>query len=309
MRGPCNPPEWNSGMAFSPSTRLGSTRGARVISRRSTGAITGVDLVGHHHRRAEQRQLQRHGAGGGERRARQLEGAELVLLAVAAGAAAPARPAAACSTSRRTEATDGHGHLELAAALDAAGPACSPNGCIRRSDLRACGCPAAPAAAACRPAAAGVAARGAGSSACDPRPPLDQRMADVGAGRPAEALVRVRLERQQRQHVIDILAHLARTTRPPRPHAGRHVVDDAGCRGRRWRMRSRDRVRELGAVDDHHRVGLGCDRGRRRAVDAAQDPGQPRRGWRRCPITATSLDRETARPAPAAAICSPPTPR
>ena len=32
-----------------------------------------------------------------------------------------------------------------------------------------------------------------------PVEPLDQRMADVGARRAAEALVRVRLERQQRQ--------------------------------------------------------------------------------------------------------------
>ncbi len=36
---------------------------------------------------------------------------------------------------------------------------------------------------------------------------LDQRMPDVGARGAAEALVRGRLERQQRQHMIDIGPH------------------------------------------------------------------------------------------------------
>ena len=47
-----------------------------------------------------------------------------------------------------------------------------------------------------------------------------------------------------------------------------------GMCGRRWRMR-RAIKRELRTVDDHHRVGLGCNGGRRRAVDAAQQPRQP----------------------------------
>ena len=40
---------------------------------------------------------------------------------------------------------------------------------------------------------------------------LGQRMADIGAGRPAEPRMRRRLERQQRQHVIDV----ARASRAP----------------------------------------------------------------------------------------------
>src|ERR687894_2315 len=39
---------------------------------------------------------------------------------------------------------------------------------------------------------------------------LDQGMADIGAGRPAEALVSLRLERFQRQNVVHVGAHLSR---------------------------------------------------------------------------------------------------
>src|SRR4026207_2400306 len=51
-------------------------------------------------------------------------------------------------------------------------------------------------------------------------------MADVGAGRTSELPMRLRLEGQQRQHVVDIAAHLVCPARPPGPHARRHVVDD-----------------------------------------------------------------------------------
>ena len=55
-----------------------------------------------------------------------------------------------------------------------------------------------------------------------------------------------RLERQQRQHVIDIGAHLARPARPPRPHAGRDIVDDGDLR-RALADALGDRMRELRA--------------------------------------------------------------
>ena len=41
-------------------------------------------------------------------------------------------------------------------------------------------------------------------------------MADVGARRPTETRVRLRLERQQREHVIDVAAH-------SRARPGRHA--------------------------------------------------------------------------------------
>ena len=46
--------------------------------------------------------------------------------------------------------------------------------------------------------------------------PLDQRMADIDARRAAEPLVRGGLERQQRQHLVDIGLHL-------RARPGRHA--------------------------------------------------------------------------------------
>jgi hypothetical protein len=44
---------------------------------------------------------------------------------------------------------------------------------------------------------------------------LNQRMAHIGAGRAAEFGVGCRLERQQRQHMVDIGAHGPRPAGPP----------------------------------------------------------------------------------------------
>ncbi len=114
----------------------------------------------------------------------------------------------------------------------------------------------------------------------DPVQLLDQRMADIGAGRSAEALVRGRLERQQPHHVIDIGAHLAGPARPPRPHARRNVVDDRNER-RALADALGDGMRELRRVDDHDGVGLGGDGGIDRAVDARHDARQARQDRQR----------------------------
>ena len=73
-----------SGNAFSSATRFASTIECTLTRRRKLHGDR-IDLVGDHHRHAGDAELQRHGARSGERRARQLEGAELVLFAVEQG--------------------------------------------------------------------------------------------------------------------------------------------------------------------------------------------------------------------------------
>src|SRR5579863_506059 len=54
---------------------------------------------------------------------------------------------------------------------------------------------------------------------------LDERMADIGARRPAELDMDGRLERQDRQHLVDIIAHGTRASGPPRPNRRRDIVE------------------------------------------------------------------------------------
>ena len=68
--------------------------------------------------------------------------------------------------------------------------------------------------------------------------PLDQRMADIGRRRPAEAAVRLRLEGQEREDVVDIGAHRLRAARTPGPDGRADVVDDRDRR-RAWRAPAR----------------------------------------------------------------------
>ena len=102
---------------------------------------------------------------------------------------------------------------------------------------------------------------------------LDQRMADIGAGRAAQLLVNVGLEWQQRQHVIDIAAHGARPARPPRPDRRRDVIHDrdgavllADAAG--------DPMGEIRRVDDDHHIGPLIERSARRSGGCAQDHRQ-----------------------------------
>ena len=103
--------------------------------------------------------------------------------------------------------------------------------------------------------------------------PLDQRMADVDAARSAEPRMRFRLERQQRQHAIDIGAHRPRPARPPRPDRRADVIDHRQIR-QRAADAPRDAVGEVGAVDDDERVGARCDDRRRGAADAVEERRQ-----------------------------------
>jgi hypothetical protein len=86
---------------------------------------------------------------------------------------------------------------------------------------------------------------------------LGQGMADIAAGRPVQLLVRLRLERRQRHHMIDIGLHRAPGP-PPRPNRRRDIIDDR-IRGAFTRTRLATRWGEVGAVDDDQ-----DDRARRR---------------------------------------------
>ena len=105
--------------------------------------------------------------------------------------------------------------------------------------------------------------------------PLDQGMADIDAARAAEPRMRCRLERQQRQHAIDIGAHRRRPARPPGPHRRADVVDDRQVRQRAAHA-ARDAMGEIGAVDDDERVGARRDDRRRGATDAVDERRQAR---------------------------------
>jgi hypothetical protein len=104
---------------------------------------------------------------------------------------------------------------------------------------------------------------------------LDQRVTDIGAGWSSEAPVRLWLERFEGEHVIHIGAHLAGAARAPCPDARADVIDD---RQRRQLAPDapRDRMGELGTVDDDDRIRPARDDGVDRAIDPPHDRGQAR---------------------------------
>ena len=83
-------------------------------------------------------------------------------------------------------------------------------------------------------------------------------MPDIGAGRTAEPPMRRRFERQQREHVVGVGSHGLGTTRPPRPDARAHIIDDRKL-GQRLADALRDAMREIRAVDNDENVGTCCD--------------------------------------------------
>ena len=79
--------------------------------------------------------------------------------------------------------------------------------------------------------------------------------------------MRVRLEGEQRQHMVHIGAHGARASRPPGPDGGADIIDDRQAR-QAGAHPARHAMREVGAVDDDQRIRLRRDDGRRRLPDA-----------------------------------------
>ena len=106
--------------------------------------------------------------------------------------------------------------------------------------------------------------------------PFAQRMSDEGARRPVQSPHRRRLERQERQHMIDVSAHGARAARPPCPHGRTHIVDDRDRRRTRAHA-PRDTMGEFRAVDDHEDIRLGRNDGVGGLADALQDFRQAHR--------------------------------
>ena len=86
--------------------------------------------------------------------------------------------------------------------------------------------------------------------------PLAERMADEIGRRAAEPLHRLRLERQQRQHPVDVRTHGAGAPRAPGPHRWADIIDDANLRRARAHP-ARHAMGEFRAVDDDQHVGLG----------------------------------------------------
>ena len=105
---------------------------------------------------------------------------------------------------------------------------------------------------------------------------LDQRMADIQAGRTAKLQMARRLERQNGENLIDISAHGARTSGSPGPDRRRDVIDDRNL-GRRAAHPAGDPMGEVRAVDDDERVGPRRDDGVRGLANAPQDQRQPPR--------------------------------
>ena len=110
-------------------------------------------------------------------------------------------------------------------------------------------------------------AQSLGIEAMHPIELLDQRMADIAALWPAKAPMRLGLEGQNGEDMIDIAAHLACPARPPRPDARRDVVDDGDMR-RPFAHALCHLMGEFGAVEDHERVGTLRDHGVDRLPDA-----------------------------------------
>src|SRR4051794_13729733 len=103
--------------------------------------------------------------------------------------------------------------------------------------------------------------------------PLDERMADIGAGRTIKTAQRFRLERLDGEDMIDVRAHPARAPGAPGPDRRADIVDDRQLR-QPLAHALRDRMGEIRGVDDDERVGaLGDDR-RDGRIGAAQDQGQ-----------------------------------
>ena len=174
-------PSMNSGIASSSRIRFGSTIDL-ALQHELERPHDRVGAIGDHRRHAGERELQRHRAGGGERRMRPAEGRELLRLAL---------------DDRRLHRPVGDARPDLVDkprhrgqhAPPAARPPPRRAAPFRRTAPsggrpRSAGCPAAPAAPAARrsPRAARSPARGRKSAE-----PCDQRVADIGAGRPADA--------------------------------------------------------------------------------------------------------------------------
>src|SRR5580698_2800536 len=94
-------------------------------------------------------------------------------------------------------------------------------------------------------------------------------MTDVETGRAAKPHMSRRLERQDREHAIDIAAHGAGAPGPPGPNRRRDVIDNRYC-GRCGANPPRHTVGEIRAVDDDQNIRARGDNGVGSFTNAAQ---------------------------------------
>ena len=78
-------------------------------------------------------------------------------------------------------------------------------------------------------------------------------MPHISAGRSAKPLVRFRLERQQRQQMINVDAHFGRPAGAPRPYSRTDVIHDRQMR-QTGPHAPGHAMREVGRVDDDQNV-------------------------------------------------------
>ena len=112
---------------------------------------------------------------------------------------------------------------------------------------------------------------------------LDERVADIGAGRPAEAAMRLRLEGQQGEHMVEHRrASCARgRSATPRPRARRSRR--SAMTGRRRRTRLADGMGEIRAVDGDQKIRRMRRRWRRSSARPARRSSGSARRRRRSP--------------------------
>src|SRR5665213_3033573 len=81
-------------------------------------------------------------------------------------------------------------------------------------------------------------------------------MADIGAGRPAQFAHHLRLERQQRQYMVNVAFHRACAAGTPSPYRRADVIDSRDPR-RAGAHATRHAMSEFRTVDDDQHVGRG----------------------------------------------------
>src|SRR5262245_25604823 len=100
-------------------------------------------------------------------------------------------------------------------------------------------------------------------------------MPDIAARWPAKPRMHLRLERQQRENMVDIAPHGARAAGPPRPHRRRDVIDDRYG----WRLLadpSCDPMGQFRTVDDDEDIRSRRDDRFGDRADIAKDRRQMR---------------------------------
>ena len=107
----------------------------------------------------------------------------------------------------------------------------------------------------------------------DPVQPFQDRVTGIGARRSAKARVGFRLERQQRQKMIDIGRHFPGAARTPGPNRRRYIINNRNIRPLAAKPLG-DLMGEIGAVDNQQHMRVEGPRRSHRLIDAAHNQRQ-----------------------------------